>query len=182
MWAQGKLAPCGNPGGSRALRAPCLALPLGHHAGRGRGLRRDAGAGGYLGRLQMMLSPQASFHHPALTGDTHLPGPTDDHAHPMARAAPQKAGWSPPQLACSNGHHQGQFWGHVVDFTPTPRSYCRCPHLGRGGAAHDAGEHSDHVDRNGICVLVQHLGVGRGSEKRQEPGRRPWHHPAIKGA
>lgn len=84
-------------------------------------------------------------------------------------------------LACSNSHQQGQFWGHVVNFTPTPHSYCRRPHLGRGGAAHDAGEHSDHVHCNGICVLVQHLGVGRGSEKRQEPGRHTWHHPAIKG-
>lgn len=63
---------------------PCLALPLGLHAGRGGGLQRDAGVGGYLGRLQMMLSPQMSFPHPALSRDTHLPGLTDDHAHPMA--------------------------------------------------------------------------------------------------
>lgn len=33
------------------------------------------------------------------------------------------------------------------------------PHLGRRGATHDAGQHSDHVDRDGISVLVKHLGV-----------------------
>lgn len=45
------------------------------------------------------------------------------------------------------------------------------PHLGRRGTTHDAGQHSDHVDGDGICVLVQHLGV---EGKSEEAAAKTW--------
>ena len=38
------------------------------------------------------------------------------------------------------------------------------------------------MDSDGICVLVQYLGVGRGSQQRQGPGRCIRQHPAAKGS
>lgn len=46
----------------------------------------------------------------------------------------------------------------TLPLSPITESLKR-PHLGRRGTTHDAGQHSDHVDGDGICVLVQHLGV-----------------------
>lgn len=63
--------------------------------------------------------------------------------------------------------------GHVVNLTPTaPPTAGRLqpPHLGRRGATHDAGQYSDHVHGNGVCVLVQYLGVGGAVRRSRSQG------------
>lgn len=81
-----------------------------------------------------------------------LLGYTDDHTHQVCGATPQRQ-WQ--SCALQGTRFTGQFWKHEDNFHLTPiKESLKHPHLGRGGATHDAGEHSDHVDCNGICVLV----------------------------
>lgn len=66
-----------------------------------------------------------------------LSGTSPDPPHPLPALGPWGEFPSRPQPCC--GRQQQR------------------PHLGRGGATHDAGQHLDHVDGNGVRVLVQHL-------------------------
>lgn len=99
--------------------------------------------------LQMVVSSQVSQDTPMTTPTKHVePHPRGNGSYVLSRSVLKTRGQQ----------------------TPITESLKR-PHLGRRGATHDAGQHSDHVDGDGICVLVQHLGV---EGKSEEAAARTW--------
>lgn len=150
MWAQGSSPPRKPCWRRQCPGLPHLGLPLGHKLA-GPGLRgiRGAGGGGSTGGCRWGQPTRPSPKQPRPR--TPAPGLSDD-------LPAQGSEWhlsGSPALTAPPG--QLGAWG---EFPSRPQPCYGGPHLGRGGATHDAGQHLDHVDSNGVGVLVQHLGGG----------------------